>query len=326
LIAYDNSALVFGTGDKNAKYPFMIECPFEGPPPTSVSLVENKCDHAENNLKLIDIQPADGIKKRFGVCSKKARFENRNFAIRFIEWVHMVRLLGAEKVHFSYDYVHPDMFEIINYFEEKGMLETWQYLNPTGIEDSKLSSWQGFQIEVVAQTDCFYKVMNLYDYVALIDMDELIIPVMEEDLTWEDLINRANSNSNSSDYFDGYVAQNVFYPESKAIHNDIPKFMYILQNTQRSKNYSVEGEGVKTIVGTERILTLHTHYPHHCLTNKRHKCHRFWYPTNMSQNSHYRDAVDPQFKETQDDTLIWKYKDKLIKAVQETLKESGFVP
>jgi hypothetical protein len=292
-----------------------------------VSLVELPCDHAENNLEIINIQPADGVKKRFGVCTKQMTFENRNFATRFIEWVHMVRLLGAEKVHFSYDYVHPDMFEIINYFEEKGMVETWQYLNPTGISSSKHRRWQNNQLEVTMQTDCFYKVMNLYDFVAVIDIDELIMPVMAEDMTWEDIIRRANV----SKYKDAYVSENVYYPEvgAKPIE-EIPKYMYMLQHIERSKNFSYPGEAVKSIVGTERVLAIHNHMPHRCIRKKPNNifCALHIFSTNISQNSHYRDHLDEgtTFNVTQKDKTIWKYKDQLIKAVQKTMKDLDFAP
>jgi hypothetical protein len=275
-------------------------------------------------LNIINNQPDDGVKKRFGVCSKKATFENRNFAIRFIEWVHMVRLLGAEKVHFSYDFVHPDLFEVIKHFEELGMVETWQYLNPTGISDSIPRSWQSYQLEVITQTDCFYKVMNLYDFIAIIDMDELIMPVMDEDMTWEDIIRRANVSK------DAYVSRNANYPEKGAkLIEAIPKYMYMLQHVERSKNFSNPGHAVKSIFRTERVLTVHTHAPHHCLRPEpgKNRCKFFKFPTNVSQNSHYRDHMgDPDSYITQEDKTIWKFKDQLIEAVKKTLMDLNFVP
>jgi hypothetical protein len=237
----------------------------------------------------------------------------------------MMRLLGAEKVHFSYDYVHPDIFEIINYFEKKGLVEAWQYLNPTGIVDSRPSTYQGYQVQVITQTDCFYRVKNLYDYVAVIDMDELIMPVMEDDMTWEDIIRRANI----SEYRDAYVSQNVYYPEIGAkLVEEVPKYMYMLQHIDRSQNFSSRGAAVKSIFGTERVLSVFTHYPRYCLSKIQHNCNSYGLSTNISQNSHYRDHMDPNttFHVTQKDKTIWKYKDQLLKAVQETLKATKFVP
>ena len=315
---------VFGGLHPKVTFPYLIECPFEGIVPTSVSLVELPCDYAENNLEILDVQPVDGIKKRFGVCSKSARYEKRSFAIRFIEWVHMVRLLGAEKIHFSYEYVHPELLKIIRYFEKKGIIETWQYLNPSGIQNSGIRSVQGLALEVNAQTDCFYRVKNLYDYVAIIDFDELIMPVMDEDMTWDDIIRRANS----SEYIDAYISQNAYYPEvgTKFI-DQIPHFMYMLQHTERSKNFSKRGYAIKTLFGTERVLTVHTHMPYHCIAKTKHFCRKVHLPTNISQNSHYRATMDKEFFEvTQADKIILKYREKLIWNVKKTLEETQFFP
>ena len=258
-------------------------------------------------MDILDIQPSDGVKKRFGVCSKRARFEDRSFAIRFIEWMHMVLILGAEKVYFSYDYVHPDTFKIIQYFEEQGKLETWKYLDPTGLKNSGMRSWQGLQTEVTVQTDCFYRVKNLYDYVAILDFDELIMPVMEEDMTWEDIIRRVDAQ----EYIDAYISQNAHYPEvgAEPIEN-IPKYMHMLQHIQRSNNFSKRMESVKSLFNTGRVLSVHTHYPHHCLSPpspayKKRKCMRIEVPTNISQNSqNYRDKVEKDHRITRKDTTI----------------------
>jgi hypothetical protein len=206
------------------------------------------------------------------------------------------------------------------------VVETWQYLNPTGISNSDARTWQSYQLEVITQTDCFYKVMNLYDFVAIIDMDELIMPVMSEDMTWEDIIRRANV----SKYKDAYVSQNANYPDKGAKPiEEIPKYMYLLQHIERSKNLSNPGEAVKSIFGTERVLTVHTHKPHHCirLDSRKNRCKVFKFPTNVSQNSHYRDHMgDPDLYITQEDKTIWKFKDQLIEAVQKTLMDLDFAP
>jgi hypothetical protein len=169
--------------------------------------------------------------------------------------------------------------------------------------------------------------MNLYDFVAILDMDELIMPVMKEDMTWEDIIRRANV----SEYRDAYVSQNVYYPEvgAKPIE-EIPKYMYMLQHIERSKNFSNPGNAVKSIFGTERVLAVHTHMPHRCIHPKPYHywCNLFDLPRNISQNSHYRDHMDKNtsFNMTQEDKTLWKYKDRLMQTVQKTLMDLDFAP
>jgi Glycosyltransferase family 92 len=96
--------------------------------PISVSLVPKPCDAAENNLKVIDNQPPNGSKKYFGVCSKQMNYQDKNFAIRLIEWIHLLRILGVEKVHAYNRFVHPDTIKVFKYFEEKDWLEIQPFL------------------------------------------------------------------------------------------------------------------------------------------------------------------------------------------------------
>lgn len=244
-----------------------------------MSLVELPCDHAENNLQILSDQPPDGVKKRFCVCSKYFTFKDKNFIARFIEWVHMVNILGAEKIHFFVKYVHPDMQKVINYFEEQGMMETWNFLEPTGVTDTSDHVWQAYQLEVNTLTDCFYRVKNFYDFVGIMDFDEVIMPVVSEDFTWEDIISRANE----SEYKDYYVSQNVYYPNKGApsIPN-IPTYMYMLQHVERSQNFSKNGCAVKSLFGTERVLAIHNHAAHYCIAPTGHRCFSHQFKKNSS--------------------------------------------
>lgn len=116
--------------------PFLITCPieFNDKMPLSVSLTSNACDNAENKLIIIDNQPPNGIKKSFGVCSKSLSFENRDFIIRFIEWVELLKILGANKITLFNFHVHSELYEIMNYFQEKGILEVSQFFEPGGMK------------------------------------------------------------------------------------------------------------------------------------------------------------------------------------------------
>jgi hypothetical protein len=321
LVRFTKASFIsaFGADDPSVLYPYLVECPFDGPVPTSVSLVKSYCDHAENNLKILDPQPVKRVKKRFGVCTKHMEFNDSNFTVRFIEWMHLMRLLGAEKVHFAYSSFHPDMFKVVQYFVDREMLDVWPYMPPSGISDTSLYSWQEFQLEVNTLTDCFYRVKNLYDYVAILDFDEVITPVMPDDFTWEDIIKRANV----LEYQDALLSQNVYYPEVNAEpFDEVPKFMYILQHVQRSQNFSEWNDAVKSFFGTERVLSLHNHSPPHCISENL-ECRLFEFTKEISQNSHYRSQMDEgtTFNITQEDKTLWKYKDRLIQAVNETLRD-----
>ena len=67
--------------------------------PVSVSLAENKCDQATNNLRVTYDPPKDGEEKRkFAVCVKGLDFPDRDISGRLMEWIEMLNILGADKV------------------------------------------------------------------------------------------------------------------------------------------------------------------------------------------------------------------------------------
>lgn len=87
-------------------------------------------------------------------------------------------------------------------------------------------------------TDCFYRTRNLYDYIVVLDTDEVIFPMGSKDYTWHDLVKNFKREIVS------YLSLNVLMPNTlKPLHSDIPGYHYILQHTQvRFKVSKFKGE------------------------------------------------------------------------------------
>lgn len=211
--------------------PYLITCPIEftNKIPVSISLTAKTCDNAENKLQIINNQPLNGIKKSFGVCSKFLEFDNRSYVIRFIEWVLMMRILGADKITIYNRHVHPELYKIMNYFVEKGFLDFYEFLEPSGVANSHFSTFQFQMLEVLQHTDCFYRTRNLYKYIAVMDTDEVIVPTEPEDYSWHDLVKRFDLTKRIV----SFIPRNVIMPNlKKPLHAEIPDYHYILQHTQ----------------------------------------------------------------------------------------------
>jgi Glycosyltransferase family 92 len=291
----------------------------------SVSLTSKPCDRAENNLKIINNQPIDGVKKKFVVCSKSITYTDRSFGVKLFEWIYLLKILGADKVNFFYEFIHPEVFNVMKYFEDQGIIEAWPYFNPSGILDSKRDGWQDILLQMNTLNDCFYRMKNLYEFVVILDPDEVILPVMDNDLTWIDIISKLNY----SGQYDAFYSQNVYYPAvQQSLNTEIPVYMHMLQHIQRSQNFTEKKKFVKSFHDTRRIKVVHNHTPMFCLSSNS-KCHRFPIPRNISQVSHYRSNLrkhEALFNVTIEDKTILKFKDRLIDAVQETLKATKFQP
>ena len=85
-----------------------------GKVPVSVSLVENKCEYANNNIRVVynRKKPKTSSKKTFGVCVKGLDFPGEDLSLRLVEWIELVTLLGAGKIYMYLMDVHPNVLKV----------------------------------------------------------------------------------------------------------------------------------------------------------------------------------------------------------------------
>jgi hypothetical protein len=182
------------------------------------------CQTAENDLKIIDNQPESQEKKEFGVCLKQMNFEDKKSAFRFIEWVHLMKILGADKIHGFVRFVHPDILKAIESFTEKGWMEMKPFLEPHG-SMFLLRSWQTRALEFMLLNDCLYRNLNQYKYIIVIDTDEIIMPVLANITNLHDLIESLDRDES----FDNFYFSHGFFQSSK-VNRELPNQFYMLQH------------------------------------------------------------------------------------------------
>lgn len=110
---------------------------------------------------------------------------------------------------------------------------------------------------------------------------------------------------------------------------NIFRYMHMLQHVYRTKNFTKPGQYVKCFHNTEKVLTLHNHFPLSCLGSG---CTSYPIETIDAQLHHYRADCVKTLKKTCEefrktsvmDTTIWKFKDPLIARVTRTLRTLGF--
>ena len=99
----------------NQLEPYLLSCDLPSShlnsTPISVSLVEEYCETPTNFLNIIFESPA-GDKKEFAVCVKGMGFPTEDLSARMVEWIEVLRALGADKI-FLYNYeVHPNVTKV----------------------------------------------------------------------------------------------------------------------------------------------------------------------------------------------------------------------
>lgn len=276
----------------------------------SVSLVVNPCDYAENNLMIINNQPAGGIKKKIAVCAKGFVYEDPDFAIRFIEWIHWMKILGAEKIYISYVYFHPKIFDAVKYFEKQEFVEIWPFHEPSGIKNEPRTGKQWWLIEENMLNDCFNRVRNLYKYVVILDFDEVLMPLNGNDYNWNDIIERVNGSAYDT-------LRNMVYlvAKNETGAEGIPVNFYTLRNTQYYSSFRGPG---KSIFKTENQLVVNNHLSVSCLEKS---CEVLFVPPNESKVLHYRENVsDRENNEIKEVKEVYKFKNILIKKLNETVE------
>jgi hypothetical protein len=205
--------------------PYLIKCPISHETPKTVSLTPKPCANPSNMLKVIDNKPQGGVKKNFIVTVKALHFEDRDFVIRFIEWVEIMKILGADKIDVFYRSIHPDLLTILHFYQQQGFIDFQKFLEPKEINTTSYNNLQMMMIQMMQHTDCFYRNRNLYKYFVVLDVDEVIIPMRPEDRTWNDLVNKRYRISSGSNSFMSY--NSIFSTDSIDLPG-IPQHLYML--------------------------------------------------------------------------------------------------
>lgn len=101
--------------------------------PTSVSVVESRCDAATNNMRvLFDTIAENGKKHGFAVCVKGLDFLHEDLSVRLVEWIELLSILGAHKIFFYQLAVHPNITKVLSYYEGTGQVTLTPLTLPGG--------------------------------------------------------------------------------------------------------------------------------------------------------------------------------------------------
>ena len=324
--------------------PYLISCRipqgYKHRIPLSVSLVESPCNTATNNLRVTYENP--GAKKDFAVCVKGLDFLD-DWSIRMVEWLELLKLLGADKV-FMYDLeTHPNITKVLKYYQSTGFVDVRPITLPGGQPNikgllhmylkSKVNNKR--QNELIPYNDCLYRNMYRYKYLVLLDIDEVIMPVQTGN--WKELMQVVEEKSLKIKNISraSYNVRNVYFLDdllhSHGWFKSIPRFTHMLQHVFRTQNFTKPGQYVKCFHNPERVLTLHNHFPLACIGGG---CTSYPINTTDAQLQHYRSDCVSTLKKTCGqyrnhtvlDTTIWRYKDQLIQGASNVLNKLGFFP
>uniref|UniRef100_T1IJ88 Glycosyltransferase family 92 protein n=1 Tax=Strigamia maritima TaxID=126957 RepID=T1IJ88_STRMM len=342
---------VWGNYREGVLQPYLLTCLLTSrkDPPLSVSLVDRPCDNANNNVLVVvgkerKQESTNNTELKFAVCVKGLNFYFDDVSVRLIEWLELLRAVGAHKV-FLYDLaVHPNVTKVLKYYEDQNFVHVspltlpGQGLNVKPLMNFYFKHKARFkrQAEIFPYNDCFHRHRHEYDYIALLDIDEIIVPLQEN--TWNDLLHRLTENGTKTG--DSFHASNVyFFDDSVHSHGwdkDIPTYLHMMQHTWRARNHTQPNYYVKSFFSTKSVLTLHNHMPISCLDyeNGNRPCKPNQINKTIAQLQHYRKDCDRQIPSTceklyhkylvSDDNLK-RYLEPVVSRTNITLISLGFI-
>ena len=255
---------------------------------------------------------AKSIRRKFTVCVAPLF---GSVGDKLIEWIEMNCILGADFFVF-YKSSMPEKYEkILTYYSKRGLAEVNQWNNPLG---QKLIHYNG---QMAAINDCILRHRFKSDFVAILDLDEFIIPRNKTDTTWHEMMKRLPRASS-------YIFKSVVFPtkwgRQKTDENSKSGMKYnldIFNKIQRERDTDTRS---KIILNPRTIDIGGIHFVH-----EHKEGVAVVVPEDIGLVHHYREVVFRRkvVKSNVTDTTVLKYRDLLMKTTEtiwnDLLKENG---
>lgn len=247
---------------KNTKqiHTIIVNCPANYGKPKSISLTTDPCKVLGNNLEIpLNKSEVNNKTSNIAVCVRWFIYPNHDMSIRLIEWLEMVRILGADHVYLSDLSIHPNMNRVKQFYTSSKFL-TWDKYTLPGDQPNDDPITQANYVynnvpneilnDQIRLYDCVYQTMNIYKYLIIMDMDELIIPIRHH--TWRELLKNIENGFGKSD---SYGVKRYYYldsdtPDNHSMIQNIPKNLYTMRNIYRR-----EHDNVKSIIRLDRVVS-----------------------------------------------------------------------
>ena len=258
--------------------------------------MEEACETPTNFLHVIHNLPEDGQKAGFGVCVKGLASPGDDLSLRMLEWIEVLRALGAEKI-FLYQYeVHPNVEKVLDHYQRKGEVEVTPltlpgkrpnlpWLTYLSVKRDKIVKRLD---ELIPYNDCFMRNMYKFEYLAMLDIDEVILP--RDSTNWSDMMAQIKESLPDAEKISTFAFQHVYFgdwmseEEEDEEGGEIPPYLHMLRHVHRSVKYFPEGKNIKAFHDTEMAVTVHNHFTKSCFT----KCRSVIAETDHGHLQHFR--------------------------------------
>ncbi|XP_067245684.1 uncharacterized protein [Chanodichthys erythropterus] len=264
----------------------------------------------------------------FTICIS-VMYDYKN-VLNLVESLEMFRLLGAQRVAIYKTNCDSDTQKVLDYYVKRGFVEIIPWTIKNHIKVS--SGWRKdissgelhYYGQIPALNDCIYRYMYQSHYVALHDLDELILPLKVK--TWPELLPELEKMYGTAVGFE--FENNVFSFTAKAYTDykedkwkNVPGWD-ILNYIERIPNDPKAFNNYKVIVSPRLALKATVHglleTVHHGSTTVR-------VSNSIARMYHSKYFKYPPNTNLIRDDHLWDYAKDLIPAVSKVLQDCGFI-
>ena len=280
--------------------------------PLFVSVVYKSCTAPDHFLLVKPTSPARGsYPVQFTVCLMPLYF-NYSRGYELVEWIELNRILGAERFTVYVQSSADNVAKILTYYEQQELVELVRWPLPVGKDEIHYFG------QVLALQDCLYRNKATSEYVVNLDLDEFVVPHREDLYSWKDIV------ANRSIPTLSFIFKNTFFRKEwlktnghnftgKEIALEF-KLVTLLLHEHETKEFSY-GHRSKYFAKTSQADYLIIH-------EVKGKGKSVFVPSDVALLHHYRNWFDyAAVPKSNDDTVIHKYGDALLRNVLNTWKQ-----
>ncbi|XP_014678009.1 PREDICTED: uncharacterized protein LOC106817821 isoform X2 [Priapulus caudatus] len=350
---------------------YLYSCPIPAAretPPSRVSLTFDVCERITNVVNVTSYGPSKKLhdpdqerdsaagrtappSDKIALCLKPLNFPTKDIALRLAEWIEIQRLQGVDVI-FTYVYdVTDTAMVVLRQYQQRNIVDFVIAMLPDRLPGNgkarekflRRTSMQLQLTEKVVLNDCFYRHLA-YDYVSVIDLDEVIVPRQHHTLTemLDNLRDVTVTVPKNAGVADGggesqlappcasyCFRQSMFLDEfHQQDHDDIPEYLHVMQHTNRSMYVLTKNElSVKSLCSTRGVIVLGNHGPYQVATGYKDRCyvnrkmallHHYRNSCNIIHNIQRSSECNKTKSDTiQEDNMIWKYLDPVRQRVEQ---------
>ena len=240
---------------------------------------------------------------------------------RLIEWIEFLKVFGVGRIFFHILKVHKNIKKVLHHYESERFadLKKIEYLQ----HGVSYNSDNGDKInykrrqELITYNDCVYRNLYSYQYIALLDVDEMIVP--QNHRNWSDMMKVVESEAleKLNKTRASWNFRTVYFLDTMTVSDgDLSDGLHMLHHINRSSEYIKPVNYYdKTIFNPDTVLLVHNHYPLSCLGGK---CLSHPVSPSLGHVHHYRASCPASLRSqcinnsVVTDTSLWRWRQEMI--------------